>query len=128
MNYYYSKTVNDNFENTEEKITKALAGKGFGIITQINFKETFKAKLDKDIDKFKVLGACSPQNAYHAISVEEHVALMLPCNVLIHEKKDGQTEVSAVEPPASMLAIKNEKLIPILDEIKARLHEALDEL
>ncbi len=128
MKYYYSKTINDNFENTEKRITDALADQGFGIITEINFKETFKAKLDKDIDKYKVLGACSPQNAFNAISVEERVALMLPCNVLLHEKEDGVTEVSAVEPPASMQAIENEELKPILEEIKVRLHKAVDSL
>ena len=126
MKYYYNRTLNESFEATEERITKSLKDQGFGIITQINFKDTFKEKLDKNIDKYKVLGACSPQNAFDAISIENHVALMLPCNVLIHEFKDGKTEIAAVDPVASMQAVDNRELTPILEDIKSKVQKAVD--
>lgn len=126
MSYYYNRIYNDSFENTEAKIIEALNERGFGISTTVDITNTFKEKLNKDFRKYKILGACNPENAYKALGVEERVGVMLPCNVVIQEQGENKTEVVAVDPIASMQAIKNDDLNPILETIRKRLREAVD--
>ncbi|MCF8308063.1 MAG: DUF302 domain-containing protein [Bacteroidales bacterium] len=126
MNYFHNRIYNDNFENTEEKITEALKERGFGIITSVDVTNTFKEKLNKDFRKYKILGACNPENAYKAINVEDKIGLMLPCNVIVQEKDDNHTEIAAIDPVASMQAVDNENLNPIAETIRDSLKEAID--
>src|SRR6056297_3121430 len=118
MKYYHSRTYNDNFENTEAKITEALSERGFGIITSVDVTNTFKEKLNKDFRKYKILGACNPENAFKAIGAEDKIGLMLPCNVIIQEKSENQTEIAAIDPVASMQAVENDNLTPIAEQIR----------
>ncbi len=128
MEYYFSKTITDSFENAIQKVTKALKSEGFGILTEIDLKATLKKKLDVDFYKYTILGACKPQFAYKALVTEDKIGVMLPCNIIVQEKVAGQIEVSAVDPAASMQAIKNDKLTKIATEISDRLKKVIEQL
>jgi len=128
MEYYFSKTINDSFENAIQKVTEALKAEGFGILTEIDLKETLKKKLDVDFYNYTILGACNPPFAYKALLAEDKIGTMLPCNVIVQEKVPGQIEVSAVDPAASMLAVENDKLAEIATEIRERLKKAIEQL
>ncbi|MGO4817485.1 DUF302 domain-containing protein [Flavobacterium sp. W22_SRS_FP1] len=128
MEYYFSKTINDNFENAIQKVTEALKSEGFGILTEIDLKSTLKKKLDVDFYNYTILGACNPPFAYKALLAEDKIGTMLPCNVIVQEKVAGQIEVSAVDPAASMQAVENKELAEIATEIRDRLKKAIDQL
>lgn len=128
MEYYFSKTITDSFENAIQKVTEALASEGFGVLTEIDLKATLKKKLDVDFYNYTILGACSPPFAYKALLAEDKIGTMLPCNVIVQEKVTGQIEVSAVDPAASMQAIGNNALTEIATEIRNRLKKVIDQL
>ena len=128
MEYYFSKTIAENFDNAIQKVTEALKAEGFGILTEIDIKATLKKKLDVDFYNYKILGACNPPFAYKALLAEDKIGTMLPCNVIIQEKVAGQVEVSAVDPSASMQSIENKDLQDIATEIRARLQKVIEQL
>jgi Uncharacterized conserved protein len=128
MEYYYSKTIAGSFDNAIQKVTEALKAEGFGILTEIDIKATLKKKLDVDFYNYKILGACNPSFAYKALLAEDKIGTMLPCNVIIQEKVQGQVEVSAVDPAASMLAIENKDLHTIAFEVRSKLQKVIDQL
>jgi len=128
MEYYFSKTIADSFDNAIQKVTEALKAEGFGILTEIDIKATLKKKLDVDFYNYKILGACNPPYAYKALLAEDKIGTMLPCNVIVQEKEAGQVEVSAVDPAASMQAIENNKLAAIAKEIRASLQKVIEQL
>lgn len=128
MSYYFSKTVNDDFDTAIEKVTGELKKEGFGILTEIDVKETLKKKLDVDFRKYKILGACNPQFAHEALLAEDTIGTMLPCNVIVQERDNGKVEVSAVDPVASMMAIKNEKLAEVANEVRGKLEKVISNL
>ncbi len=125
MSYYFSKTVNKSFNEAIEAVTEELKKEGFGILTEIDVKETLKKKLDVEFRPYKILGACNPPFAHQALQAEEHVGLMLPCNVVVQEKEDG-VEISAIDPIASMAAIENQQLEGIAKEVRARLQKVIE--
>jgi uncharacterized protein (DUF302 family) len=128
MEYYFSKTINGNFDDAVQKVTEALKTQGFGVLTEIDMKATLKKKLDVDFYNYKILGACNPPFAYRALQAEDKIGTMLPCNVIVMEKEPGLVEVSAVNPVASMRAIENDELAEIAAEIKSRLQKAIEVL
>ncbi|WP_138430995.1 DUF302 domain-containing protein [Fodinibius saliphilus] len=128
MSYYYSTTVDVPFEEAIEKTTEALKEEGFGVLTEIDIKATLKKKLDVDFKKYQILGACNPPLAHKALTAEDHIGLMLPCNVIVQENKNGEVEVSAVDPVASMQAIENEELADIANEVQALLKKVITNL
>jgi uncharacterized protein (DUF302 family) len=128
MEYYFSKTITDSFENAIQKVTEALKTEGFGIITEIDIKETLKKKLDVDFYNYTILGACNPPFAYKALLAEDKIGTMLPCNVIVQEKVKGQVEISAVDPAASMQAVGNAALGEIAIEIRERLQKVIRNL
>ena len=128
MEYYFSKIIDLAFDAAVLRVTVSLQEKGFGIITEINLHDKFKEKLGVDFRKYKILGACNPGFAYKALLVEEKIGTMLPCNILVIEKGEGRTEVSAVNPIASMMAIQNKELEPLAREVTDTLHEIIEKL
>jgi uncharacterized protein (DUF302 family) len=90
-------------------------------------KATLKKKLDKDIHPYTILGACNPGFAFQALSAEDKIGTMLPCNVIVQQIAEG-IEVAAVDPVASMQAVENEGLAPIATEVRSKLHRAIDQL
>lgn len=120
-------TLNTSYEEAIPKITDALKKEGFGILTEINVKETIKKKLDKEFPKYIILGACNPQLAYQALTVETEIGLLLPCNVIVYEK-EGKTVVSAQDPEAALSVVGNEKIAPVAKEARERLSRAIRSL
>ncbi len=127
MSYYFSKKTALGFAEAIEKVTEALKNEGFGILTEIDVKETLKKKLDIDFRPYKILGACNPSFAYKALQVEDNVGIMLPCNIIVQEKENG-VEIAAIDPVVSMQAIANPQLNDIAGEIRKKLHRVIDSL
>ena len=128
MEYYFSKTIIDSFENAIQKVTEALKSEGFGILTEIDLKATLKKKLDVDFYNYTILGACNPPFAYQALLAENKIGTMLPCNVIVQERVAGQIEISAVDPAASMQAVDNKLLIEIATEVRSSLKKVIEGL
>ena len=128
MEYYISKKVNQNFEEAIELVTEKLKDQGFGVLTEIDVKETLKKKLDVDFKKYKILGACNPNFAHQALLKEDKIGTMLPCNVIVEEHENGEVEVSAVNPLASMQAVANEELHTIAREVNTSLTNVIEGL
>src|SRR5699024_11927336 len=128
MEYFSSKTVDLPFNQAIEKVTELLKEEGFGVLTEIDVKETLKKKLDVDFKKYKILGACNPEFAHRALQTEDKIGVMLPCNVIVEEHEDDTVEVSAVDPVASMQAVSNEKLRPIAEQVRNNLKKVIDML
>lgn len=129
MGYYFSTILNEkDFEKAIEKVTLELKNEGFGILTEIDITQTLKNKLDVDFKKYRILGACNPPFAYEALTHEEKIGLFLPCNVVVLENENGEIEVAAVDPVASMIAVKNEKLASVAQEIQQKLKNAIEKM
>ena len=128
MEYFFTKTLTDSFENAIQKVTEGLKEEGFGILTEIDLKATFKKKLDVDFYNYRILGACNPSFAYKALQEEDKIGTMLPCNVIVQEKVPGQIEVSAVDPAASMMAVENQGLTEVASEVRSRLQRVIEKL
>ncbi len=128
MNYYFNKTLNEDFNTVIESVTEALKNEGFGILTEIDVKETLKKKLDIDFKKYRILGACNPPYAHKALQAEDKIGTMLPCNVIVQEIEAGVIEVAAVNPMASMQAVENDALKEIAQEITEKLENIIEKL
>jgi len=125
MSYYVSTKFNGSFDEAITKTTEELKKEGFGILTEIDVKETLKKKLDVDFKKYKILGACNPGFAHKALQAEDKIGTMLPCNVIVEEHEDGTVEVSAVNPLDSMQAVQNSSLSDIAGEVKSKLEKVI---
>jgi len=128
MDYYFSKTLKITFDEAVAKVTEELKKGGFGVLTEIDVKETLKKKLNVDFRKYKILGACNPPYAYKALQAEDKIGLMLPCNVIVQELPGGKVEVAAIDPVASMSAIDNPKLRDVGEQVRAKLKAVIDNL
>ncbi|MBA7512169.1 hypothetical protein ES705_04171 [subsurface metagenome] len=128
MSYYFTKTLDVSFDEAIARVTEELKKEGFGILTDIDVKETLKKKLDVDFQKYRILGACNPPFAYKSLQAEDKIGLMLPCNVVVQEISDGKIEVVAVDPVASMQAIENPKLRDIAEQVQVKLKKVIDNL
>lgn len=124
--YYYSTTVDLSPEEAEARVRDELEKEGFGVLTEIDVEATLKKKLDVDFRPYKILGACNPPYAHKALDAEDKIGTMLPCNVIVQDAGDGQTEIAAVDPVASMQSVSNEDLRPIAEEIRDRLRTVID--
>lgn len=112
------------FDDIVARTRAALASQGFGVLTEINVKATLKAKIDADIDNYLILGACNPKMAHQAIQIEPKIGSMLPCNVIVRST-DGDVEVSAVDPAASMQAIDNDQLKQVAGTVRGMLEKVV---
>lgn len=128
MGYVYSKTLGLPFDDAVGRTRDALAAEGFGVITEIDVQKTLKTKIGVDFRRYLILGACNPTLAYEALKLEANVGAMLPCNVVVQETVDGQTEVSAIDPVASMQAIDNPGLKAKASLVADKLRAALERL
>lgn len=128
MAYYNSKVVKYSFDETLAKVVEELKKEGFGVLTEIDVKETLKKKLQVDFRRYKILGACNPAFAYKALQTEENLGVLLPCNVVVQEKDDHTIQVSVVNPMESMEAVKNELLGEVASEVSAKLKRVLENM
>jgi uncharacterized protein (DUF302 family) len=124
--YSFKVFVKLSYEQAIAKVTEELKKEGFGVLTEIDVKETMKRKLDVDFRKYKILGACNPPNVYKALQAESDIGLMLPCNVVVYEGEGNAIVVAAVDPVASMRAIENVGLEAPLLEIRRRLQRVIE--
>jgi uncharacterized protein (DUF302 family) len=128
MSYYYARTLNAPFDQAVAATRDALAQEGFGIVTEIDLRQTLKAKIGEDFRPYVILGACNPRLAFEALQLEDKVGTMLPCNVVVQDAGGGHTEVAAIDPVASMQAIPNERLKEKAAMVAEKLKSALDRL
>ncbi len=128
MSYYYTKVIDKPFDEAVEYVTEQLKTEGFGVLTEIDVQATLKKKLDVDFRNYKILGACNPPNAYKALQAERMIGTMLPCNVIVQDADGGKTEVTAVDPAASMQAVQNETLAEVATTIQQKLKNVIESL
>lgn len=128
MAYYFSRTVAAPFDEAVQRVTEALKQGGFGIITEIDVKDTFKKKLGVDFRNYRILGACNPKMAYGALQIEDKIGTMLPCNVVVEDLGDGKVQVAAIDPVASMQAVENPRLKEVAQQVAAMLKQIVEGL
>ncbi len=128
MQYYIQKALSVPFDAAVQRVKEALGREGFGVLTEIDMRETLKKKLNVDFRNYRILGACNPPFAWQALQVEERIGLLLPCNVIVQETADGNVEAAAVDPAASMERVDNPKLFGIAEQVKAKLAKVIASL
>lgn len=127
MSYGYSRGVDLSFEDAVKKTREELKKEGFGVLTEIDVKETLKKKLDVDYDNYLILGACNPSFAYKALQAEKEIGLLLPCNVIVYSL-DKKTIVSTINPVEAMAMVDNVELKNISQEVWEKLKRVVDNL
>jgi len=125
INYGFTKELDIPFETVTEQVREALKKEGFGILTEIDVREKMKEKLGVDMNKYIILGACNPPNAYKAILAEENIGLMLPCNVIVYEK-GSKTVLSVIRPTVAMQMIDNKELQKTAEAVEGQLKKFFD--
>ncbi len=128
MKYYFAKTLAAPFDDVVSRTKAGLQEEGFGVLTEVDVRATLKKKLDVDFRRYLILGACNPALAHEALQLEDKVGTMLPCNVIVQEKDDGDVEVAAIDPVASMQAIDNQDLIQRAQLVREKLEKVIEGL
>lgn len=129
MKYYFNATVKGkSFEEAIELVQAELKKEGFGVLNEIDIQSTLKNKIDVDFKKYKILGACNPHFAHKALMSEDKIGVFLPCNIVVEEHENGEVEVAAVDPIASMSSVGNEKLGVLAGEVQAKLKRVIQGL
>ena len=125
IHYGFTKELNIPYETVIKLAREALKKEGFGVLTEIDVQEKMKEKLGVDMNKYIILGACNPPNAYKAILAEENIGLMLPCNVIVYEK-GSKTVLSVIRPTVAMQMIDNVELQEVAQAVEEQLKKAFD--
>lgn len=123
--YTYKKSVPLDYADTVARVKEELKKEGFGVLTEIDVKQTLKAKLNIDFEDYIILGACNPPLAYQALTAERDIGVLLPCNVIVYVQ-DGKTFVSAVLPTVQLGKVGNPKLLPIAEQVEEKLKKVVD--
>lgn len=127
MEYGFVKHIDLPFDKVLTKVEEQLKNEGFGILTKIDVKEKLKEKLDIEFSSYVILGACNPKMAHQAISVEWHIGLLLPCNVIVYEKNQ-KVGVGIIKPTQAMKDIQNDELKRIATEVELKLKRVFDSI
>jgi len=125
VSYYLGKILPIAFDDAVTRTVDALKNEGFGVLTEIDVRETLHKKIGVDFPSYRILGACNPAMAYEALKLENKVGTMLPCNVVVRDTGNGQTEVAAIDPVASMQAIDNPDLKRAAEKVRAKLERVI---
>ena len=128
MSYYFNKTIEMPFDEAVERVKAELKKDGFGVLTEIDVRKTLKEKMGVDFRPYRILGACNPPFAYKALMAEDKIGTMLPCSVIVQELAPGRVEVAAIDPLASMAAVKNEDLGAVGLEVREKLKAVVERL
>jgi len=128
MSYYFARTIQSGFDDAIERVKKALSAEGFGVLTEIDVRETLKKKLNVEFRPYRILGACNPPFAHKALEAEDKIGTMLPCNVIVQDAGGGKIEIAAIDPVASMQAVKNPELSSVAGEVRAKLQSVIERL
>jgi uncharacterized protein (DUF302 family) len=121
----FGKIVEGQFDQTIEKVTAELGKEGFGILTVIDVQATLKAKLNKDVKPYRILGACNPVLADQAIEAVPEIGLLLPCNVLVREDEEQRVHVSFMDPRAVLGLVDNPMVVPLAGQVREKLEKVL---
>ena len=121
----FGKVVDASFDDAIDKVTAELEKEGFGVLSDIDVAAKMKAKLDKDMPRYRILGACNPALAYQAISAVEDIGLLLPCNVLVREDSDDKVHVDFMDPESVLSLVKNPGVAPLATDVTSRLQRVL---
>lgn len=124
----FGKKVSTDFDTTIDKVTSALDKEGFGILTEIDVSATLKKKLDVDMPRYRILGACNPPLAHQAVSAVPEIGLLLPCNVLVREDEAGDVHVSFMDPQSVLGLVDNADVEPLAHKVREKLEQAMAEL
>jgi len=124
----FGKPLDFSFDEAIDKVTTALQSEGFGVLSDIDVAAKMKEKLDKDMPRYRILGACNPALAYQAIQAVPDIGLLLPCNVLVRESDDGQVSVGFMDPESVLSLVEHEGVKPLAQDVKARLQRVLETL
>lgn len=116
------------YETAIEKVTEALKAEGFGVLTNIDVKETMKKKLDVDFRRYAILGACNPPLAHKALSARPEIGLLLPCNVIVYEENESSTVVNITDPMAMFNFMDDNSLESVANEAHQRLQRVAEAL
>lgn len=128
MSYTQDLAVDGQFDDVRASVESALADEGFGVLTEVDVQATFEAKLDADFRRYDILGACAPPLAQEALDAELHVGALLPCNVIVYERDDGDIGVSAVDPAALLSVVDNPDLDPVVEEVTERFDRVFEQV
>jgi len=128
MKYYIETQLNSSFDEAVNKIKSHLSEFGFGAVTEMDLDQKFKEKLGIESKRYKIIGICSPKDAYDAIQLEPLIGTMLPCNIVVRETHPDKTHVSAINPAFAMSAIGNQQLNIVADKIGNRLKQLIESL
>ena len=128
MGYGYQRVINDSFENVEIRTRESVMEQGFGVLTEVNVKDTLKTKLDVDFSKYTILGVCNPPLAFDALKIEKGVGLFMPCNIVLWENEDGSTTVNAFDTTIMSDRIKNDEIEKLAQRVNKILKTALDKI
>lgn len=126
MSFYIAKTIQAPFDAAIDKVTAALKEEGFGVLTDIDVRAMLKTKLGLDWQPYRILGACNPPLAHRALQAEDKIGTMLPCNVIVQDLGNGQVEVAAIDPSASMERIGKPELTELARSVREKLQEVLN--
>ncbi len=124
MSYYITVSTKLPFQEAIDRVTDELKNEGFGVITTIDVKNTLKQKIDVDFRKYTILGACNPVFAHQALTMDDKIGTLLPCNVIVQETGSG-TEISAINPRESMKGILDSDLVEFAGEITKKLESVI---
>ena len=128
MKYSYSKDIQSDFQNTEDKVKKVLMDVGFGVLTEINIKNAFKTKLNLDYKNYKILGACNPNLAHEALINENLIGILMPCNIVIIDNEDGSTKVVFPNAKNLLEITDNNKISSLANKVDNLLEKAFNKL
>ncbi len=128
MTYYINRVLPISFDEATARAREALKTEGFGVLTEIDVQATLKAKIGVDFPRYLILGACNPKLAHEALLLENKVGTMLPCNVVVRDAGNGETEIAAIDPVASMRAIENPELVKAAENVRSKLARVIEQL
>ncbi len=126
--YGISRDLDMDYDEALEKTRQSLTKEGFGILTEIDVKETLKKKLDEDFRRYIILGACNPPYAFKALKAETDIGLLMPCNVIVYERDGGGSTVSVLDAEVAFKVVGNPELEPLATEVKQLLEKALNSI
>ena len=128
MGYGYQRVINDSFENVETRTRESLREQGFGVLTEVNVRDTLKKKLDVEFSKYMILGVCNPPIAFDALKIDKGVGLFMPCNIVLWENEDGSTTVNAADTTIMSDRIQNDEIEELAHRVNKILKTALDKI
>lgn len=129
MSYYFSKVLKtDSFDKAVQLVKDELKKEGFGVLSEIDVKETLKKSINAEIKPYNILGACHPQSAYEALMRENKIGTMLPCNFIVQKLENGSIEVAGIDPIASMISVKNENLGNVALRVREKIQKVIENI